>query len=103
MSRIRTTVNRYLQRYRRRRYLSQVQDLEAVRRKSTNFDQVRQSICAAGTDSLAHFGPAYTHEGGLCLQQNPDEFAALCCYLAERRPCALTWKSARPAAGPPGS
>ncbi len=32
-------------------------------------------IREAGTDSLAEFGNGYTHEGGLGLQQNPEELA----------------------------
>lgn len=42
--------------------------------------RVRES----GTDSLAHFGNGYTHEGGLYLQQNPDEFAQLALLLKGR-------------------
>jgi cephalosporin hydroxylase len=40
----------------------------------------------AGTDSLAHFGNGYTHEGGLYLQQNPEEFAKLALLLRDRSP-----------------
>lgn len=43
-------------------------------------------VRAAGTDSLSHFGNGYTHEGGLYLQQNPEEFAALAMLLADRHP-----------------
>lgn len=45
-----------------------------------------QRVRAAGTDSLSHFGNGYTHEGGLYLQQNPEEFAALAMLLADRHP-----------------
>lgn len=38
-------------------------------------------IREAGTDSLAHFGNNYAREGGLSLQQNPEEFAALLVLL----------------------
>lgn len=40
-----------------------------------------QDIREAGTDSLAHFGNGYLKEGGLSLQQNPDEFGALLVFL----------------------
>lgn len=47
-------------------------------------------ICEAGTDSLSFFGGGYTHEGGLALQQNPDEFAAAVTFLeAEMKPSPL--------------
>jgi hypothetical protein len=57
-------------------------------RNEPEFVRVRDLIRAAGTDRLSHFGNGYTHEGGLCLQQNPDEFAALCLNLKERAPFA---------------
>lgn len=60
--------------------------LATVRRTHPEFDTVVQRIREAGTDSLSHFGNGYTHEGGLTLQQNPDEFAALTLFLAERGP-----------------
>jgi predicted O-methyltransferase YrrM len=47
---------------------------------------VRRAVLESGTDSLQHFGNNYASEGGLSLQQNPDEFAALCLFLEERRP-----------------
>ncbi len=43
-----------------------------------------QKIREAGTDSLAHFGNSYTHEGGLYLQQNPEEFAQLALLIEDR-------------------
>jgi cephalosporin hydroxylase len=43
-----------------------------------------QKVREAGTDSLAHFGNGYTHEGGLYLQQNPEEFAQLALLLKDR-------------------
>jgi cephalosporin hydroxylase len=50
------------------------------------FDRLRTLIRQSGTDCLRHFGNGYSHEGGLALQQNPDEFAALCLFLERRRP-----------------
>lgn len=53
-----------------------------------DFDQIVQNIRNAGTNSLSHFRNGYTFEGGLRLQQNPAEFAALCVYLRTHRPYA---------------
>ncbi|GAC1361679.1 MAG: hypothetical protein NVSMB32_00960 [Actinomycetota bacterium] len=50
------------------------------------FVRLRALICQSGTDCLRHFGNGYSREGGLALQQNPDEFAALCLFLKRRRP-----------------
>lgn len=50
------------------------------------FGTVRRRICESGTDCLRHFGNGYVREGGLALQQNPDEFAALCLFLGEHAP-----------------
>ncbi|GAC1371050.1 MAG: hypothetical protein NVSMB32_15310 [Actinomycetota bacterium] len=50
------------------------------------FVRLRALICESGTDCLRHFGNGYTHEGGLALQQNPDEFAALCLFLKQQGP-----------------
>jgi predicted O-methyltransferase YrrM len=63
-----------------------MESIADVKARHADFDAVRQRICQAGTDSLSHFGNGYTHEGGLYLQQNPDEFAALTLLLRERGP-----------------
>jgi predicted O-methyltransferase YrrM len=55
-------------------------------RGGDEFVRVRDQVRASGTDNLSHFGNGYAHEGGLFLQQNPDEFAALCLLLKERAP-----------------
>lgn len=47
---------------------------------------MRDKICDLGTDSLDYFGHSYNYEGGYYLQQNPDEFAALCLLLRENGP-----------------
>lgn len=60
--------------------------LAQIRARHPDFSSVRDRIRASGTDSLSHFGNGYTHEGGLLLQQNPDEFAALTLFLRERKP-----------------
>ncbi len=41
-------------------------------------------IRSAGTDSLEQFGNGYTHEGGLGLQQNPEELADFILLLKRR-------------------
>jgi hypothetical protein len=53
---------------------------------SPDFLDLRNLVRASGTDSLSHFGNGYEVEGGLCLQQNPDEFAGLCLFLRKQRP-----------------
>jgi predicted O-methyltransferase YrrM len=60
--------------------------IRAVRRRHDDFDAVRDRIRALGTDSLVHFGNHYAFEGGLSLQQNPDELTALSLFLKERGP-----------------
>ncbi len=45
-----------------------------------------ERIRSAGTDSLAEFGNGYTHEGGLGLQQNPEELADFILLLKGRAP-----------------
>ena len=50
-------------------------------RAPEQFSVAVQEIRDAGTDSLAHFGNGYAKEGGLSLQQNPDEFGALLVLL----------------------
>jgi predicted O-methyltransferase YrrM len=73
----------------RRTQLGKLDTIEAVSaRHGEEFARLRDMIRASGTDSLSHFGSSYTHEGGLCLQQNPDEFAALILILKERKPYA---------------
>ncbi|HEX8242405.1 MAG TPA: class I SAM-dependent methyltransferase [Longimicrobium sp.] len=69
----------------RRLHVGPVTGLDELRAKP-EFAPLRERIAALGTDSLAYFGHGFTHEGGLYLQQNPDEFAALCLFLKERGP-----------------
>jgi predicted O-methyltransferase YrrM len=57
-----------------------IEGMDAAR-KDPGFVTLRDLVRNAGTDNLAHFGNGYTVEGGLFLQQNPDEFAALCLLL----------------------
>jgi len=60
------------------------QTIDDIRgRAEAQFDALRDKIRASGCDSLGHFGNHYTFEGGLSLQQNPDEFAALTLFLGE--------------------
>jgi cephalosporin hydroxylase len=72
--------------YRRRRILGTMASVRDVQAKDPDFSRLRQVIREAGTDNLSHFNNGYTHEGGLALQQNPDEFAALCCLLKRHGP-----------------
>jgi len=67
---------------RRRHGLQTIDDV----RRDASFLDMRRSVVSAGTDSIAHFGSDYAMEGGLFLQQNPDEFASLCVLLKGHRP-----------------
>jgi len=66
----------------RRAFLDAVDSIQNVRKRESEFDSLRALICASGTDDLQTFGHSYAHEGGLFLQQNPNELAALCLLLA---------------------
>lgn len=79
-------ISNALLRRRRRRFLNQVDSIASIEARHPEFNRMRTLIREAGTDSLEYFGNGYTHEGGLYLQQNPDEFAALCLLLTEHRP-----------------
>lgn len=83
---ISTSINQARVWFYRRRTLGAIDSIVAIKRRHADFVQVRDRIRASGTDSLSHFGNGYTHEGGLYLQQNPDEFAALTLFLRERGP-----------------
>lgn len=50
------------------------------------FDRLVDLIRRSGTDSLGFFGNGYTHEGGLSLQQTPEELAALTLLLRGHHP-----------------
>ena len=50
------------------------------------FEELRTRVRESGCDCLRKFANGYTLEGGLALQQNPDEFAALCLFLQRRGP-----------------
>jgi hypothetical protein len=69
----------------RNRLMGQVCSVEDMTRQP-EFGSLRELICQSGTDCLRHFGNGYLREGGLALQQNPDEFAALCLFLKQRGP-----------------
>ena len=60
--------------------------ISEIRRRHSDFDFIRNRIRESGAESVAYFGNGYTHEGGLYLQQNPDEFAALIFLLREHGP-----------------
>src|SRR3954471_17630473 len=69
-----------------RRGLPPMRSIEDMRRAHADFDGLVDRIRAAGTNSLSHFRNGYALEGGLRLQQNPHELAALVVLLAERIP-----------------
>lgn len=57
-------------------------------RSHPSFTHVREAVEKAGSGSVCVFGGTY--HGGYYSQQNPDEFAALVCYLMRRcRPIDL--------------
>src|ERR1019366_1531187 len=60
-----------------------IETIPLLKPRHPEFDGWLNQIRSMGTDSLTHFGNGYTHEGGYALQQNPEEFAALCLWLSE--------------------
>jgi len=83
---IATQIRDALARRQRRRFLRTVDSIADIKSRHSDFDELRRQVCGAGTDSQSHFGRDYTYEGGLYLQQNPDEFTSLCLFLRERHP-----------------
>jgi predicted O-methyltransferase YrrM len=83
---ITTQINQARTRFYRWRTFGAIESIKDIQRRHADFEQLRDRIRQSGTDSLSHFGNGYTHEGGLYLQQNPDEFAALTLFLRERGP-----------------
>jgi len=71
--------------YRRVRLL-RADSIPSISKRTAGFSAIGEAIRQAGMDSLSHFGNGYALEGGLSLQQNPDEFAPLCSFLKERGP-----------------
>ena len=69
-----------------RRLRGQLDSLDHIRSRHPEFHDCRTAVRKAGTDNLDYFGNNYEHEGGFFLQQNPDEFAALCLLLEEQKP-----------------
>jgi predicted O-methyltransferase YrrM len=69
------------------RRLDGIDDVQTIAKEADFHDYVSR-IRDSGTDSLAHFGNGYSHEGGLALQQHPDELAALLVFLKQRQPFA---------------
>lgn len=62
--------------------------IQKLQERNPAFEQLQKEVRLAGTDYLPFFANGYAFEGGLYLQQNPDEFAALCALLEERKPHA---------------
>lgn len=71
-----------------RRGLAPMRTINDMRGAHPDFEALVERIRAAGTNSLSHFRNGYRLEGGLRLQQNPDELAALIFLLRERAPIA---------------
>jgi predicted O-methyltransferase YrrM len=86
--RARGTSPRSSQAHRGRRVARNVTTVKDLQAEGPEFERLRRLIRASGTDCLEHFENGYTHEGGLSLQQNPDEFAALCRFLKLHGPYA---------------
>lgn len=63
-----------------------IENLVDVQLRNKDFNSMHDKICELGTDSLDYFGNSYKFEGGYYLQQNPDEFAALCFFLRDHGP-----------------
>jgi len=83
---VRTRLTRVARSAARRRYVGDVDSISDVRSRHPDFEAIEDRIRGAGTDDLDYFAYGYTHEGGLALQQNPTEFAALILHLREDRP-----------------
>lgn len=69
-----------------KRFLRTVDTVDKIKMRNADYANIREAICQSGTDKLSYFANGFTHEGGLYLQQNPDEFASLCLFLREHRP-----------------
>ncbi len=67
-------------------FVRNVEKISKLQSNNKNFRSIRDKICELGTDSLDYFGHDYKLEGGYFLQQNPDEFAALCLFLLDNGP-----------------
>lgn len=65
--------------------MHRIDDLRSAR-QNADLVALRNQVRASGTDSVGYFANGYTHEGDLFLQQNPDEFAALCLLLRRYAP-----------------
>jgi predicted O-methyltransferase YrrM len=86
VAKARRTYKRASDVYRRRRTVGKVATVKDLQTEGPEFERLRQLVRESGTDSLSYFDNGYTREGGLSLQQNPDEFAALCRFLKLRGP-----------------
>jgi predicted O-methyltransferase YrrM len=67
-------------------HLRAIDTIHRAESRNPRFPELVQRIREAGTASLEYFRNGYLSEGGLRLQQNPFEFAALCTLLTERIP-----------------
>lgn len=86
LTKMRDKIERHRLNLLRQIYARNLDTIACVKQRNRDFELLRDTIRASGTNSLGFFCNAYTHEGGLRLQQNPDEFAALSVYLQEHRP-----------------
>src|SRR5689334_8715115 len=71
----------------RRLVMPGVETVASIRAAEPEFDDLRDRVLEAGSENPAFFGPEY-RDGGLHLQQNPDEFTALCLLLRRQQPRA---------------
>jgi hypothetical protein len=67
---------------------SEMDTIEKIRARSPLFERFQKEVQLAGCGNLPYFANGYAFEGGLCLEQNPSEFASLCVFLNERKPHA---------------
>jgi len=81
------------------RWKADVDSIAENQARHPEFFEIRNDIRESGTDSLSFFQNRYAFEGGLSLQQNPDEFAALCTFLHEQNVQGKTYVEIGSASG----
>lgn len=79
-------LDRVQNRTERARFLRGIESLSTVPSAYPDYHDLLQQVRISGTDSVEYFGNGFTHEGDFCLQQNPEEFAALTAWLASHGP-----------------
>lgn len=56
-------------------------DIDAIKKKDPSYNIILDKVKNAGVSNVAYFKNGYSFEGGLLLQQNPYEYAALASFL----------------------